>query len=36
MPQFLPWLAILALLGLKRNRCASAWWIWVPLLCVSG
>ena len=36
MPQFLPWLAILALLLLKPNRCASAWWIWVPLACVAG
>jgi hypothetical protein len=32
----LPWLAILALLALKPNRCWSAWWIWVPLLCLSA
>jgi hypothetical protein len=31
LPQFLPWLAILALLLLRPNRCASAWWILVPL-----
>ena len=36
IPQVLPWLAILALLMLKPNRCASAWWIWVPLACVGG
>jgi hypothetical protein len=36
LPQVLPWLAILALLLLKPNRCASAWWIWVPLGCVAG
>ena len=36
IPQALPWLAILALLLLKPNRCASAWWIWVPLACVGG
>jgi hypothetical protein len=36
VPQVLPWLAILALLVLKPNRCASAWWIWLPLGCVAG
>jgi len=36
LPQLLPWLAILALLLLKPNRCASAWWICVPLGCVAG
>ena len=36
LPQVLPWLAILALLMLKPNRCASAWWIWVPLACVGA
>ena len=35
-PQVLPWLAILVLLTLKPNRCASAWWILVPLACVGG
>jgi hypothetical protein len=35
MPVVLPWLAILGLLLLKPNRCASAWWIWVPLGCVA-
>jgi hypothetical protein len=33
-PLLLPWLAILALLALKPNRCASAWLIWLPLGCV--
>ncbi len=32
----LPWLAILALLMLKPNRCASAWWVLIPLGCVAG
>lgn len=36
MPQVVPWLAILALLMLKPNRCGSAWWIWVPFACVGG
>ena len=36
MPQLLPWLAILGLLMLKPNRCASAWWILAPLGCVAG
>jgi hypothetical protein len=36
MPQVLPWLAILVLLMLKPNRCASAWWVLVPLGCVAG
>ncbi len=36
VPQILPWLAVLALLLLKSNRCASAWWIWVPLGLVGG
>jgi len=35
-PLVLPWVAVLALLMLKPNRCASAWWIWVPLACVGG
>jgi len=34
-PQVLPWLAILALLMLKPNRCATAWWILVPLACAA-
>ena len=33
-PLLLPWLAILALLALKPNRRAAAWWIWLPLGCV--
>jgi len=36
LPQVLPWLGILALLLLKPNRCASAWWIWLPLALVAG
>jgi hypothetical protein len=35
MPLALPWLAILLLLALKPNRCAQAWWIWLPLACVE-
>jgi hypothetical protein len=34
MPLLLPWLAILLLLILKPNRCAQAWWIWLPLGCL--
>jgi multisubunit Na+/H+ antiporter MnhE subunit len=33
-PLLLPWLAILGLLALKPNRCAAAWWIWLPLACL--
>ena len=33
-PLLLPWLAILGLLALKPNRCAAAWWIWLPPGCV--
>ena len=36
VPQMLPWLAILVLLGLKPNRGWSAWWIWVPLACLAA
>ena len=35
IPEFLPWLLILALLLLKPNRCASAWWIFAPLVCLA-
>jgi hypothetical protein len=35
-PMLLPWLAILGLLALKPNRCAGAWWIWLPLGCVMA
>jgi hypothetical protein len=35
-PLLFPWLAILVLLMLKPNRCASAWWIWLPLGCVAA
>jgi hypothetical protein len=34
LPVLLPWLAVLFLLLLKPNRCAQAWWIWVPVGCV--
>ena len=36
MSPLLPWLAILALLGLKPNRGWSAWWIWLPLLVLAA
>ena len=36
IPQLLPWLGILALLLLKPNRCPSAWWVLVPLVCVGA
>jgi len=36
IPHVLPWLAILVLLMLKPNRCASAWWVLVPLGFVAG
>jgi hypothetical protein len=36
LPVFLPWLAILLLLLLKPNRCAQAWWVWIPVGCVVG
>jgi len=32
----IPWLAVLLLLLLKPNRCAQAWWIWIPLACAAG
>lgn len=31
IPPLIPWLAILALLMVKPNRCAQAWLIWAPL-----
>jgi hypothetical protein len=36
LPVVLPWMAVLLLLLLRANRCAQAWWIWVPLGCVAG
>jgi len=33
-PLLLPWLVTLGLLALKPNRCAAAWWIWLPLGCL--
>jgi hypothetical protein len=33
-PLLLPWLVILGLLALKPNRCAAAWWIWLPAGCL--
>jgi hypothetical protein len=35
-PQLLPWLLILGLLALKPNRCATAWWIWLPPLLATA
>ncbi|HEY5911429.1 MAG TPA: hypothetical protein VJA21_12585 [Verrucomicrobiae bacterium] len=32
LPHLVPWLALLALLALKPNRAAAAWWIWLPVL----
>ena len=36
IPSFLPWLAVLLLFLAKSNRCGSAWWIWLPLGCVTA
>jgi len=36
IPSLLPWLAVLLLLLVKSNRCGRAWWIWVPLGCVTA
>jgi hypothetical protein len=36
LPVLLPWLFLLLLLLLKPNRCAQAWWIWVPVGCVAA
>ena len=36
IPSLLPWLAVLLLLLVKSNRCGQAWWIWVPLGCVTA
>ncbi|MEI7732169.1 MAG: hypothetical protein WCO56_21520 [Verrucomicrobiota bacterium] len=36
LPRLLPWFAILLLLLLPCNRNASAWWIWLPLFCLTG
>jgi multisubunit Na+/H+ antiporter MnhE subunit len=35
-PLLLPWLALAILLTLKRNRCAQAWWILLPVGCVAA
>jgi hypothetical protein len=35
-PVLLPWLMILALLVMKPNRNAAAWWVWLPLGCVMA
>ncbi len=32
-PGVVPWLAILGLLLLRRNREAAAWWVLLPLIC---
>jgi hypothetical protein len=31
-PNAAPWLALLALLALKRNRSPAAWWIWLAVI----
>ena len=36
IPALLPWTAVLLLLVLPVNRCASAWWVLVPLAAVTG
>ena len=36
LPYILPWVAVLLLLLLKQNRCAQAWWVWLPLLAVTA
>jgi hypothetical protein len=33
LPRLLPWLAVLLLFLLPRNRAWPAWWIWLPLVC---
>jgi hypothetical protein len=33
LPKVLPWLVLLGLLALRRNRTAQAWWIWAPVAC---
>lgn len=33
LPDVLPWLVLLGLLLLPRNRRLSAWWIWAPVVC---
>ena len=35
-PRLLPWLALAILLTFKRNRCAAAWWILLPVACVAA
>jgi len=35
-PLLVPWLVVLGLLALKRNRCAAAWWIWLPAGCLAA
>jgi hypothetical protein len=35
LPSLLPWLAVLLLFLLKQNRCAQAWWVWLPLVGIT-
>lgn len=35
-PRVVPWLVILGLFLLKPNRCRQSWWVWLPLLAVTG
>ena len=35
-PLLLPWLVVLGLLALKPNRRPAAWWIWLPMGCVTA
>ncbi len=32
IPHVIPWLAVLGLLAVKRNRTTTAWWVLVPLV----
>jgi len=36
MPLLIPWMLILGLLALPPNRRGQAWWIWVPVVAISG
>jgi hypothetical protein len=36
LPDALPWLVVLGLLALPRNRTAGAWWIWAGVACGFG
>jgi hypothetical protein len=36
VPHALPWLILLGLLALPRNRTLGAWWVWAPVACGFG